>query len=71
MQNGLQKKPKSLKLTMCFNQKIKPKKLNGNFNNQEAKLNFHRVKNKKKAQRAKKKIKKSVKSKTRLKLYIK
>ena len=58
VQNGLQKKkPKSFKLTKCFNQKIKPKMFNGIFNNQEAKLNFHQVKNKKKHKELKKIVK--------------
>ena len=43
---------------------------NSIFNNQEAKLNIHQMKNKKKHKELKK-IVTSVKSKTRLKLYIK
>ena len=37
-------KPISLKLSKCFNQKIKPKMLKSIFHNQEAKLNIHQVK---------------------------
>ena len=58
VQNGLQKtKTNSLKLNKCFNQKIKPKMFNGIFNNQEAKLNFHQVKNKNKHKESLKKVK--------------
>ena len=53
---GCRKKLKSLKLSKCFNQKIKPKMYNSIFNNQEAKLNIHQVKNKKKHKESLKKL---------------
>ena len=58
-------KPNGLKLSKCFNQKIKPKMYNSIFNNQEAKLNIHQVKNKKKQKDSLQKCE-YVKSKTRL-----
>ena len=62
-------KPSSLKLSKNFNQKIKPKMFKSIFNNHEAKLNIHPVKNK--TRKELKKIVTSVKSNTRLKVYIK
>ena len=53
---GCRKKLKSLKLSKFFNRKIKPKMYNSIFNNQEAKLNIHQVKNKKKHEESLKKL---------------